>query len=1026
MAYAVLAGLPTAANALGLGKLTVSSALDEPLQAEIALTAVGDADVRDVEAALGSRSDFQRAGVDRPGHLDVLEFEVTTATDGSPVVKVSSTQPMVEPFLHFLIAVEWAGGRVMREYTALLDPPLYAQGDAGAISSPKVPSGVATTADVVTSAPDAIAAAPEVAAPTTPSEVAEEPVPPAAAAPTSFVGGYDLEATRRGDTLWSIAEKVQLPPGANIYQLMIAMLNANPDAFIDGNLNRLKTGQILRVPAAAEIESLSRQSAVREYQAQLADWESFRARAAGVTQVAKVEATAEPPEATVAPTEPAVDAEPAAPAAPAASAASTEEAAAEAGAEQAGEPASEGAPMAVDAGEAATAEAPAEQPTVVAEAADAEQPAAELEQDLLRIVRATLDTQQGEATAASEGVAEQAEAGQAPAAEGEETSAASVDADMRRLEAKLATLEESLLSRDLENRELREQVRLLEEQVRKTTELLEIESQNLALAQQAAAQRVAQAADRAVDAEPAAPQAATVAEAEVAQTEAPATASEEAAAAGTPRRIRQSSAQDWWKRWLDNAAFNWQLIVLGVLGVAVAATGALLFVRRRRSMAQFEESILSGSALSVQSSSTDNTATSATDTSFLSDFGVPGMGTMQADEVDPLAEAEVYIAYGRDEQAEEVLKEAIARDASREELKVKLLEIYHKRNDVNAFEMLAEELYPAQGEQTSAAWARVAAMGRKLSPQNPLFKSVPADAAAGAAVAAGAVGVAAGAVDEADEADSMLPTGSLDPRDNPFPDPMHSSTLSDDDAFASGEAESDSAEPVALEPFPEPDRAQFPDFDEIKRRDRGEAAEMSAEPADVADAQGEDGGQEAGSDAGGESLDSLESIEGFADLQGFDFEGDEERAEAAGSAGDADRADQEDSELLELDLAFEDAPEAEAVIEADQEGELAVQDEPTVAAVLEEDSIAAVDVEPLELTDDELFGDLGDDDSGAGGNQPETAPTWDEAATKLDLAKAYLDMGDKSGARNILDEVLRDGNDGQRQQAAELAAQLAS
>ncbi len=931
---------------------------------------------------------------------------------------------MVEPFLHFLIAVEWAGGRVMREYTALLDPPLYAQGDAGAISSPKVPSGAVSTSDVAPSAPGAIATAPEVAAPTTPGEVSEEPVPASAAAPTAFVGGYDLDPTRRGDTLWSIAEKVELPPGTNIYQLMIAMLNANPDAFIDGNLNRLKTGQILRVPAAAEIESLSRQSAVREYQAQLADWESFRARAAGVTQVAKVEATAEQPEASAAPAEAEADAEPAA---PAASAASTEQAAADAGAEEAAEPASEGAPMAVDAGEAATAETPAEQPTVVAEAADAEQPAAELEQDLLRIVRATLDTQQGEATAASEGVAEQAEAGQAPAAEGEETSVASVDADMRRLEAKLTTLEEALLSRDLENRELREQVRLLEEQVRKTTELLEIESQNLALAQQAAAQRVAQA-ESAADAEPAAQQAATTAGADVAQTEAPATASEETVAAGTPRRVRQASAQDWWKRWLDNAAFNWQLIVLGVLGVAVAATGALLFVRRRRSMAQFEESILSGSALSVQSTSTDNTATSTTDTSFLSDFGVPGMGTMQADEVDPLAEAEVYIAYGRDEQAEEVLKEAIARDASREELKVKLLEIYQKRNDVNAFEMLAEELYPAQGEQTSAAWARVAAMGRKLSPQNPLFKSVPAEAAAAASVAASAAGVAADVVDEADEADEadsdLLATGSLDPRDNPFPDPMHASSPTDDDAFAAGEVEGASAEPVALEPFPEPDRAQFPDFDEIERRDSGEAVEMSAEPADVADAQGEDGLQAAGSDAGREPLDSPESIEGFADLQGFDFDGDEERAETAGSAGDADAADQ-DSELLELDLAFEDAPEAGAFIEADQEGGLAAQDEPTAAAV-SEDSVAAVDVEPLELTDDELFGNLGGDDSAAGGDQPEAAATWDEAATKLDLAKAYLDMGDKSGARNILDEVLRDGNDGQRQQAAELAAQLAS
>ena len=164
-------------------------------------------------------------------------------------------------------------------------------------------------------------------------------------------------------------------------------------------------------------------------------------------------------------------------------------------------------------------------------------------------------------------------------------------------------------------------------------------------------------------------------------------------------------------------------LIAGVAGLLVLLVAAILFIRRRRSIAEFEESILSGSGLDGQTDTTDTAAANpaGTDTSFLSDFGMAGMGSMQADEVDPLAEADVYLAYGRDEQAEEVLKEAVARDPGRHELKLKLLEIYQQRDDLKSFETLAEELYPAGGQGDPVTWAKVVKMGNKMNPHNPLF-----------------------------------------------------------------------------------------------------------------------------------------------------------------------------------------------------------------------------------------------------------------------------------------------------------------
>ncbi|MHB1566604.1 MAG: FimV/HubP family polar landmark protein [Acidiferrobacter sp.] len=164
-------------------------------------------------------------------------------------------------------------------------------------------------------------------------------------------------------------------------------------------------------------------------------------------------------------------------------------------------------------------------------------------------------------------------------------------------------------------------------------------------------------------------------------------------------------------------------LLLGLLAL-VAAGGLLYYRQRRRSMAEFEESILSGGGgLNSEGQMSDTAGLPKTpEASFLSEFSqAGGVVNMHTDEVDPMAEADVYLAYGRDEQAEEILKEAITKDADRLELKLKLLEIYFQRHDLKTFEIVAEELY-ATSNGKGPVWQKAEEMGYRLDPTNPLFK----------------------------------------------------------------------------------------------------------------------------------------------------------------------------------------------------------------------------------------------------------------------------------------------------------------
>ena len=252
---------PAAALGLGLGEIRLNSSLNEPLSAEIDLVAATPEELATLNAELASTEVFTRYGLDRPAWLSSLEFSVGRGQDGRSVLLVRSRDAISEPFVSFLIDVNWPRGRLLREYTVLLDPPaMLAPGDSPAAA----PIAAATTT------PQQPAAAAPAPAPAPATPPAQETAP--AAPVTTGESSYQVA---RGDTLYGIASGISGGGRPEIQRTMIALFRANPEAF-NGNINLLHAGAILRVPAEGEIAGVSTAEAASEVSQQNTAW-----RAAG-------------------------------------------------------------------------------------------------------------------------------------------------------------------------------------------------------------------------------------------------------------------------------------------------------------------------------------------------------------------------------------------------------------------------------------------------------------------------------------------------------------------------------------------------------------------------------------------------------------------------------------------------------------------------------------------------------------------------------------------------------------------------
>ncbi|MDE2294755.1 MAG: hypothetical protein KGL36_04755, partial [Gammaproteobacteria bacterium] len=257
---------PSMSWALGLGEIHLHSALGEPLSADIDLIAATPRDLRGLHAELAPIDEYQRYGIGHPPYLGTFHFSIGQGSKGQPVLRVTSSDSIPDPFVTFLVEVDWARGRLMREYTVLLDPPVYASGQ-----NAEPPAPVA----VPQSAAAAPAAAPPPSTETETVPATRESVAPAASgspsvapAPGSRPGTVRVAA---GDTLSLIARRLGAQDTATIDQTMLALYRTNPNAF-DGNVNLLHRGAILRVPSADRIAALNERDAIAQIDQQMSAW----------------------------------------------------------------------------------------------------------------------------------------------------------------------------------------------------------------------------------------------------------------------------------------------------------------------------------------------------------------------------------------------------------------------------------------------------------------------------------------------------------------------------------------------------------------------------------------------------------------------------------------------------------------------------------------------------------------------------------------------------------------------------------
>ncbi|MBN8750837.1 MAG: hypothetical protein J0I65_25545, partial [Variovorax sp.] len=264
------------AHALALGRLNVQSALGEPLRAEIDVTEITAAEADGMKVGMASREAFQAAGVAYNDALSNVRAALQRRADGRYVVRLTGSRPMNEPFVDILLEANWASGRIVRDYTVLLDPPGSRQASAAVPIAPIAPQMSAPApAPRVAVAPssNAVAAAPR----------RERPAPAPSAPAENRVraeGGSDQQVTvRAGDTAGRLAANLK-PADVSLDQMLVALLRANPDAFINGNVNRIKAGAVLQVPSASAAAAMPPDEARRTVVAQSRDFGDYRRRLA--------------------------------------------------------------------------------------------------------------------------------------------------------------------------------------------------------------------------------------------------------------------------------------------------------------------------------------------------------------------------------------------------------------------------------------------------------------------------------------------------------------------------------------------------------------------------------------------------------------------------------------------------------------------------------------------------------------------------------------------------------------------------
>lgn len=979
------------AHAAGLGTMTSTSKLGEPLNAEIELLAVAPGELSSIQAALAADQVYQDQMLEKPASYPYIQIEVGNNSKGQPILKLTSSQPITEAFLDMLIQVDWPTGRLVKEYTLLLDPPgfnsNYVSESSGlpVTGQPQLPAEAprteaAPTADVeqpVTSKP---------AARRSPANRAAAPKPAPKPEPSAEnVETQDPLTTDRGDTLYAIARQMK-PDNVSVEQMLAALYRSNQDAFDGKNMNRLKVGKIIRMPDQATLNAISNQQAKNLVAEHNTNWLAYKNALSNVVEKSAASETG----------------------------GNTQQSAGKIGSAQ-----------------------------------DKPAPQAPAGKDVLKL------------------------------SAGDEKSGAQTDKAAAKASANAA--KEEATAKENAIKEEQSRAAALEKQVADMKKLVEMKNNAMAQAEKNAAQATApEAAAPEVKApESTTPESKTLVPAIKAE-ETPAVPAESKPVPTVPDPAKATTAPVPAEPAVDPAieseqpsfmhvllarlkgispVLPWALIALPIL----ICVWALIRIRRKKEIDTFEDAILTSPATEMQNNTVfGDTQAASGDTSFLTDFSQSGVGGMiDSHDVDPIAEAEVYMAYGRDAQAEEILKDAIQKDPERQELKLKLLEIYQSTSNKGAFESLAGEIYANVGPNDQT-WSKVVAMGQKLDPENSLYQMPALDNTSTETPVAEADNAEQGyhfnfeapalefeSSDNTQEntTDKSGNTGNAglefsterSPAANAFIEPTRSETApieTEPEKLAELQTDFDTADNKPADTLPE--LLETPADDLVIESVQLEQDDVRTREEEVRSEESEKPDLDTGLSFEQEPLEQAPAPDAVVDTEltpkALDLPSLNLDDESSGSARGSQATTQTTGEqnLSSDDAVFESLPELSL--------ELGGPNDTTNSQTAEEDDALDLDDIRLDNVDDEALSRVPADNPSTETAFPEISLDMtekpeeslvefdgepEEVNTKLDLIQAYIDMEDMIGAKELIEEVLSEGGERQRQRASELLAKVA-
>jgi len=868
------------ASAANLGGINVTSALGHPLKAEISLAELGKTDKATLVAKMASVNEFKYAGIDYPYSLPKLSFEVDRRSNGEAYIKLTSTQPVNEPFVSLLIELSWPAGKLLREYTFLLDPVGFAaeQPKMAEVKpvEPMVPSVPEVAPEVAVMPVKPLAALPlaeeskkPVALPAI-EAVKVEPLAPSSRQALAAPGSILVE---KGDTLGKIADGVK-PVDVSLERMLVAMYRANAQTFEGKNMNRIKAGKILRMPEAAEIEKVTQQAAVKEIRAQVADWQDYRQRLAAAHSTS-----------------------------------------------------AEQAPKQAAAGKVRAA---------VAEKAPV------LKETAKEVLRLSKGETLGDKTIPGGGAKSKQEI--------------------------LTAKSDDAAAKSKQLQEEKKKIAKLEQINKEASKLVELKG----------------APEVGLKSSPVEPAPVETAPTPPADKGLAAVSSVPATAAATEELDILAMLKEYLAMLLDDP------MLLGA-GVAVLlGLAGLGFIRARRGKGSLIKSSQKREEIGEVTGSWRTPVASSPDTGdFIKAAAVssaPMSVAAALDDVDPISEADLFLNFGRDAQAEEILKDALTKTPSSVQIKLKLLSIYVNRKDSKTFSKYAQEI---KDSGDAAAWDRAAVMGREVDPSNPTYGDAKGKIRRREPVKA--------------EVDFDLGLGKNE-----------STAVGNTVAFQdfkmdfdlSGSQSAAGSQPVDLDVqlakttvSSEPKPSADVDATSILSREVVNAAQK-ASPMDF--------------DVSGILPGDVKAV-AQASTMDFDLSGEIPAASMGTNLDDL---------IFEIPTSQSAPVQEKSKAAADDSMEFAI-DFPTSDNL---DSASGSPEAARKLDID--FGDIninldeGSPPSHAGGEGK--GEQWHEVATKLDLAKAYQEMGDADGAREILEEVIRDGDVTQREFAEKLLNQITS